>query len=448
MQRSSDTIGAIAAALAKAQLELINPEKSLTATILSPFPREGSKTFRYASLSSGLEIVRKCLGKHEIAAVQTTGIDNEAGLIRLTTTLAHASGEWMASEWPVCQVSEVNAPHRLGAALTYARRHSLFALVGIAGEDDRDAPDLPSQSAAGQSDKQLFPSPNGFVSSTRKSESGSSPRNGLRRKPVLTRQNTLSAQDSAKQRERLVGELQGLTDDRALDEWIVGILPIKNALTLDDIQAVEAAFAQRVRDLCPEEYRQAAGDAPQDAAESPNAVLSTRTRAATREPVRINRTIAPKPGSGRAARAHQPIDKSVLTFSEPRRLRDKEHLRFVAQQPCLICGRSPSDAHHIRFAQLRALGSKVSDEFTVPLCRTHHREVHRRGDEAHWWVEVGIEPLHEARNLWLTTHPLPQSSRGEGSASRKGSDHTELSEPPNDGLSLAKQGIGDQEGRS
>src|SRR5450631_4096434 len=142
MHRSSETIGAIAAALAKAQAELTNPEKSLTATIRSPFPREEDRTFRYAPLSSGLEIVRKCLGRHEIAVVQTTAIDNEVGLIRLTTILAHSSGEWISSDWPVCPVSETAAPHRLGAALTYARRYALFTLVGIAGEDDLDAPDL------------------------------------------------------------------------------------------------------------------------------------------------------------------------------------------------------------------------------------------------------------------------------------------------------------------
>jgi hypothetical protein len=142
MQRSSESIGAIAAALAKAQAEITNPEKSLTATIRSPFPREGDRTFRYAPLSTGLDIVRKALGRHEIATVQTTAIDNEAGLIRLTTILAHSSGEWMSSDWPVCPVSETAAPHRMGAALTYARRYALFTLVGIAGEDDLDAPDL------------------------------------------------------------------------------------------------------------------------------------------------------------------------------------------------------------------------------------------------------------------------------------------------------------------
>ena len=144
MHRSSESIGSIAAALAKAQGELINPEKSLTATIRSPFPREADRTFRYASLSTGLEIVRKALGKHEIATVQTTAIDHEAGLIRLTTVLAHSSGEWVSSDWPVCPVGETAAPHKMGAALTYARRYSLFTLVGIAGEDDLDAPDLPT----------------------------------------------------------------------------------------------------------------------------------------------------------------------------------------------------------------------------------------------------------------------------------------------------------------
>src|SRR3954451_6843359 len=94
MQRTSETIGAIAAALAKAHIELVNPEKSLTATIRSPFPHEADRSFRYASLANGLDLVRRSLGQHEIATVQTTSIDDAAGLIRLTTTLAHSSGEW------------------------------------------------------------------------------------------------------------------------------------------------------------------------------------------------------------------------------------------------------------------------------------------------------------------------------------------------------------------
>src|SRR5919205_1924474 len=141
MHRSSDTIASIAAALAKAQVELTNPEKSLVATIRSPFPHEADRTFRYAPLSMGLDIVRKSLGRHEIATIQSTDID-EAGLLRLTTILAHSSGEWVCSEWPVCQISDIASAQRVGAALTYARRYALFTLVGIAGEDDLDAPDI------------------------------------------------------------------------------------------------------------------------------------------------------------------------------------------------------------------------------------------------------------------------------------------------------------------
>jgi hypothetical protein len=147
MQRSSETIGTIAAALAKAQAQLVNPQKSLVATIHSNGQRGTERAFRYAPLSSGLDIVRKTLSQHEIATVQTTSIDENAGIVRLSTVLAHASGEWIASDWPVCTISETAAPHRMGAALTYARRYALFTLVGIAGEDDLDAPDLldPSQ---------------------------------------------------------------------------------------------------------------------------------------------------------------------------------------------------------------------------------------------------------------------------------------------------------------
>src|SRR6202171_3275068 len=204
MRRSSETIGAIAGALAKAQAELTNPEKSLTATIRSPFPREGDRTFRYASLSSGLDIVRKALGKHEIATVQTTAID-EAGLIRLTTLLAHSSGEWVSSDWPVCPVTETAAPHRMGAALTYARRYALFTLVGIAGEDDLDAPDLPlsdgTPPAATPNQANGHPSEFRSVASAR-------PRGKSQRTPSPP---TLGADASALVREQLLAGLAGLT---------------------------------------------------------------------------------------------------------------------------------------------------------------------------------------------------------------------------------------------
>ncbi len=146
MQRCSESIASIATALAKAQTELDNPEKSLVATFPAEGPRGVERSFRYASLASGLEIVRKVLGQHEIAVVQTSAIDHTAGIVNLTTPLAHASGEWIASDWPVCAISETATPHRMGAALTYARRYALFTLVGIAGEDDLDAPDLAARS--------------------------------------------------------------------------------------------------------------------------------------------------------------------------------------------------------------------------------------------------------------------------------------------------------------
>ena len=149
MQRSSESIACLAAALAKAQAELTNPEKSLVATIRPNGPGEAERSFRYAPLSSGLDIVRKTLGQHEIATVQTTAIDQTAGIVNLTTVLAHSSGEWISSDWPVCAISETATPHRMGAALTYARRYALFTLVGIAGEDDLDAPDLKAPMPAG-----------------------------------------------------------------------------------------------------------------------------------------------------------------------------------------------------------------------------------------------------------------------------------------------------------
>src|SRR6266566_4212085 len=142
MHRSSESVASLAAALAKAQAELVNPEKSLVATIRTERRGETGQSFRYAPLSSGLDIVRKTLGRHEIATIQTTAVDPSTATINLTTMLAHASGEWIASDWPVCPLADMAAPKRMGAALTYARRYALFTLVGIAGEDDLDAPDL------------------------------------------------------------------------------------------------------------------------------------------------------------------------------------------------------------------------------------------------------------------------------------------------------------------
>jgi hypothetical protein len=124
------------------------------------------------------------------------------------------------------------------------------------------------------------------------------------------------------------------------------------------------------------------------------------------------------------------VDKSIPAFPEPRRIRDRDHIRHVIKQACLICGRRPSDPHHLRFAQFRALGRKVSDEFTVPLCRAHHREVHRCGDEGLWWGKTGIDPLAAARALWLETHPVPTQGTARDSATTATFDATNVAPEP------------------
>jgi hypothetical protein len=370
MQRSSESIACLAAALAKAQAELTNPEKSLVATIRPNGPGEGERSFRYAPLSSGLEIVRKTLGQHEIATVQTTAIDQTAGIINLTTVLAHSSGEWIASDWPVCAVSETATPHRMGAALTYARRYALFTLVGIAGEDDIDAPDLkapmPPASAAAN------PTPQGRLNGGQSIPGRGSKVISHPAKPIL------GAEASATLRDRLVAELKAIYSPEDATIWAHRILGAKNSLTEVDARQVEDAFRAKLGTL-----EDASG---QSSPPTPS---------------------APRRSSSGLAQHAKGIDKSQLTHPEPRRFRDKEHVKFVAKQACLICGRRPADPHHLRFAQHRALGRKVSDEFTVPLCRGHHREAHRSGDEAAWWKKAGVDPTTTARALWLETHPLP-----------------------------------------
>src|SRR5262249_7513008 len=242
MHRSSETIGAIAAALAKAQAELTNPEKSLTATLRSPFPREEDRTFRYAPLSSGLDIVRKTLGRFEIAAVQSTEIDKDAALIRLTTILAHSSGEWISSEWPVCPVAETTAPHRMGAALTYARRYALFTLVGIAGEDDLDAPNLIGQAIPASAG-------NGHDRPTRAANAESIPAasreprrpagNGIgQRRPLEQPSSGLQGQLSAVLRDQLLAELASLGGSDEAADWARKRLAAKNTLSEADAALV------------------------------------------------------------------------------------------------------------------------------------------------------------------------------------------------------------------
>jgi hypothetical protein len=358
--------------LAKAQAELVNPEKSLTATIRSGRPGDGERSFRYAPLSSGLDIVRKALGQHEIAAVQTTAIDKETGVVNLSTMLAHASGEWIASDWPVCPVAETANPQRMGAALTYARRYALFTLVGIAGEDDLDAPDLcaapPTRIGTGSGE--MLPS--------RRSDGNGRTRAAARAASTPF----LSSDQSAALRDRLLGEIAGLQSHESAANWAQGALAAKNQLTASDAKLLEGAFEKRLPELLPSE-----------SAEVVNVDASESFSAGGHGIGKTDELGADQGG----------IDKSMLTVAAPRRYRNRDHLRFVTQQPCLLCGRKPSDAHHIRFVQPRALGRKASDEFAVPLCRAHHRAVHRAGDEKAWWKQAGIDPIKVARKLWKHT---------------------------------------------
>jgi hypothetical protein len=373
MHRSSESFAALAAALAKAQAHLVNPEKSLTATIQPGRPGETARSFRYAPLSSGLEIVRKTLSEHEIAVIQTTAIDQASRMLNLTTLLAHSSGEWIASHWPVCAIAEIANPHRMGAALTYARRYALFTLVGIAGEDDLDAPDvcmpvLPTGSTTGG-----MP----FHSQTRGNGKG---RNAA--KPASSM--VLEVDESVALRNRLMGEIEALRSQEAATSWAREALVAKNKLTSTDAKVLEDAFEQKM----------ASFSSAEGAATIANGDASSGSVSSSRESEESNNNDQ-----------HQPtaIDKSVLAVSAPHRYRNKEHLRYITLQPCLVCARRPSDAHHLNFAQPRALGRKASDEFTVPLCRTHHRAAHRAGDERTWWNTMGIDPLRAARKLWKDT---------------------------------------------
>jgi len=382
MQRSSETIGTIAAALAKAQAQLVNPEKSLVGTIRSDETGRSERSFRYAPLSSGLDIVRKTLSQHEIATMQTTSIDESVGIVRLSTVLAHASGEWIASDWPVCAISETVTPHRMGAALTYARRYALFTLVGIAGEDDLDAPDLLSRAAASGNKR-----PSGVQGQSAQQDS-----HGQRAKASSTPlKPKLDSEPSTVLREQLASELKDLNSAEGAANWAHRVMRAKNSLTAGDAERVERGFQDRLMSF--------ATDATTDSIQK------------VEQP--FHRT-----GQGKKRRSDSVVDKSVLALPSPRRMRDRDHVKSVAKQPCLVCGRRPADAHHLRFAQPPALGRKVSDEFIVPLCRGHHREVHRCGDEAVWWNKTGIDPSAAARVLWLKTHPLPNAIGQVGSKLR------------------------------
>jgi hypothetical protein len=248
----------------------------------------------------------------------------------------------------------------MGAALTYARRYALFALVGIAGEDDLDAPDV------------LAPAPAPSDPRSGKGAKGMPDRGVLQRPPML------SSDQSAELRDNLLAELASLSTEQELLAWAKDGLVRKNSLTETDAKAVELAYGDKVaHPALPEEVETTSVAVKQDP-----------------EPVRAR-------------------------TQGPARRRSKEHLLFVRGQPCVVCHQSPCDAHHVKFAQPRALGRKVSDEFTVPLCRTHHYDLHRHGNEKAWWSNLQIEPLSIANQLWEASpiHALTTSRAGNSTSS-------------------------------
>jgi hypothetical protein len=270
----------------------------------------------------------------------------------------------------------------------------LFTLVGIAGEDDLDAPDLisPSQPASGGDRRPRRR--NGPLNSKSASLAARTPL-ARPQKPAADNSNNTKAKlldavgldiaASTHLRDLMLGELNEIGSEDAATKWAHRRLSEKNKLNAADAKYVEETFRAKLLSFA---IHLAKGMPQSDNNGPPSNTPDGRSRKAM--------SAAPSPS----------VDKSVLMHPEPRRIRDRDHVRFVAQQTCLVCGRQPCDVHHLRFTQTRALGRKASDEFTVPLCRGHHRELHRHGDETAWWQKLGLDPTGTARALWLETHPL------------------------------------------
>jgi hypothetical protein len=245
--------------------------------------------------------------------------------------------------------------------------------VGIAGEDDLDAPDLPDTGLSPE--VQYSQRPEQFAGGSNPPSQAKAPSRPLqtserRARAERIRPPTLPLDTSEKLCRQLISELEQLDDPEALASWAHRALALKNQLSAKDALAVEAAFTASLARF---------GD--------PAPVSAPEKRKAKRRPRQSERD-----------------SQEVTVIGKPVRERDRDHLRFVADQPCLVCGRTPSDPHHIKFAEERGMGRKVSDRFTVPICRLHHRELHRRGNERVWWQRQGIDPLGIAASLWAKTH--------------------------------------------
>jgi hypothetical protein len=307
---------------------------------------------------------------------------------RSATKPVATTAPFSTSVFPSCSLT-------LGAALTYARRYALFTLVGIAGEDDLDAPDLgPAQDPGAASP----PGTNGQSEPRERIVAGHANGSRSRKHPPAPKQ-LLQPNASAVLREQLMIELAAIATADEAAVWAQRKLPAKNTLTPDDADVIEQAFRAKLQSVERTGTDEAASTAASgdqrnkfDAQPQPNGPeLDTGL-----PPDTIIISDAPN-----LALAED--DQNAPALTKPVRKRDKAHRDFVCSQPCLICGRRPSDAHHIRYGQPRALGRKVSDEFTVPLCRVHHRDLHRRSDGKTWWEAAKIEPMEIAQRLWCET---------------------------------------------
>jgi hypothetical protein len=277
MRASSESIAQLAAAMAKAQSELVNPIKSLTAVLERGRTGLGPISYRYAPLSAGLDILRKVLGKYELAVIQTTHMDRDRGLVLLTTTIAHSSGEWISALWPVCHITDIGHPKLMGAALTYARRYCLFTMVGLAGEDDLDAPEIgsqkelpagreapnniPAEAAAGQQTSSNgtgvdhvaqvggssgpeveAPEPEGQASDEQADAAALRSGQRERRSGRKARRSSFSRPDP-------VGDLSRIEDPEALLQWALKILPARNKLDDARREVLDAAFLARAETI-------------------------------------------------------------------------------------------------------------------------------------------------------------------------------------------------------
>jgi len=239
------------------------------------------------------------------------------------------------------------------------------------------------------------------------------------RGPPAKTSSGLQGQLSAVLREQLLTELADIGGPDQAADWARKRLEAKNTLSASDAVLVEEAFARRLDDIAsvPGPVSGAIGsliDSAPGRGDGGGAANPQSTTSPAADGAAPPAWLGP-PDTVDPTAEPRGVDKSVLPIGAPRRFRDKAHLAFVASQPCLLCGRRPVDPHHIRFAQKQSLGRKVSDELTVPLCRSHHRALHRSGSEYLWWENVGIDPLKAARKMWRKTRSKPRAGASEGS---------------------------------